>query len=424
MISAWDSLFPDADVFARSCAAASLAETGDKERRRRTEEATGAPMCPWNLRLFRQTFHGGRLLTRLVVRDRVAVLPWSKPDAGDVRVVEICPAATLREGEEISRGYKGAAVRHSSRRKTLLAHTRRKWHTDISSELARVVVADRGGDALDAVLAAVSTYHHAARLTAGQHAVVRSKADLMEGNIYAAGTATTLDPDSTYARWLKEFEALFNQVTDLVHKDDVFWQINAVGNESTVLNAHGGVVRDWIIHAYVWSSLVRIRALLDGTAKTLSLYHLLGELAAHAQHVLTRDRYVGMYPNRLREAGHRDFDRLAGVGKSTMPKKIVLRDRDMVKAAARTITNYTNQRITHLRKNPDDVPVSYNDIRRVIRDIDVLMRKYVLLLRAAGMQTLVPTIQSAWHQVFYEPWLEPSTPLPRYVPLDRFEDDE
>ena len=43
----------------------------------------------------------------------------------------------------------------------------------------------RGGDALDAVLAAVSAYHHAARLGAEKHADVRRNADLLEGHIFA-----------------------------------------------------------------------------------------------------------------------------------------------------------------------------------------------------------------------------------------------
>lgn len=185
LLSSWESLFPDAVAFAKSCTAVSLAVSASKEAKRCTDKAAGAPMSPWNLRLFRQTYHGVRLLARLANRQRVAVLPWNRPDDGEVRVVEICPAATLTIAGRRSQGYKGRRSSHASKRKELVKLVRSEWDVSISREVADVVVDDRGGDALDAVLAAVSTYHHAARLSASQHANVRALADLLEGHIYA-----------------------------------------------------------------------------------------------------------------------------------------------------------------------------------------------------------------------------------------------
>lgn len=185
LVSSWETRFPEAAAFARDCTAASVAASGMKEGKRRIDTVVGAPMSPWNLRLFRQTYHGVRLLGRLAGRPRVAVLPWDLPDDGEVRVVEICPAATLAVAGERSRGYKGRRAAHAARRTHLLALVRDRWGVSISAELAGVVAADRGGDALDAVLAAVSAYHHAARLGADDHAEVRAAADLLEGHIFA-----------------------------------------------------------------------------------------------------------------------------------------------------------------------------------------------------------------------------------------------
>lgn len=187
LVSSWETRFPDAAAFASECTVASLAVSAAKEGKRRTDTAVGAPMSPWNLRLFRQTYHGVRLLGRLAGRSRVAVLPWDLPDDGEVRVIEICPAATLAAAGERSRGYKGRRASHAARRTHLLALVRDRWGVSISPGLATVVTADRGGDALDAVLAAVSAYHHAARLGADEHAQVRAGADLLEGHIFAGG---------------------------------------------------------------------------------------------------------------------------------------------------------------------------------------------------------------------------------------------
>ena len=187
LVSSWETRFPDAVAFAEQCTAASIAVSGTQEAKRRTDLDARAPMSPWNLRLFRQTYHGVRLLRRLVASDRVAVLPWDRPGDGEVRVVEICPAATLASAGERSQGYKGRRRSHVAKRTHLLQLVRDEWGVCISHDLASVVTSDRGGDALDAVLAAVSAYHHAARLTPNQHASVRAEADLLEGHIYAAG---------------------------------------------------------------------------------------------------------------------------------------------------------------------------------------------------------------------------------------------
>ncbi len=185
LVSSWETLFPDAATFARTCTAASMEATGAKEGKRRTDQAAGAPMSAWNLRLFRQTYHGVRLLRRLIAKDRVAVLPWDQRDQGDVRLVEICPAATLATAREESRGYKGRCRAHAERRGHLVEVAGNEWGVSMAPALVDVVIGDRGGDALDAVLAAVSAYHHAARLSAGCHDRLRARADLLEGHIYA-----------------------------------------------------------------------------------------------------------------------------------------------------------------------------------------------------------------------------------------------
>ena len=132
LVSSWERRFPDAAAFARECTVASVAVTGTKEGKRRTDTATGAPMSPWNLRLFRQTYHGVRLLGRLAGRGRVAILPWNLPDDGEVRVIEICPAATLAAAGERSQGYKGRRASHAERRMHLLRLIQDRWRVSLS----------------------------------------------------------------------------------------------------------------------------------------------------------------------------------------------------------------------------------------------------------------------------------------------------
>lgn len=55
----------------------------------------------------------------------------------------------------------------------------------VDRPLAAIITNDRGGDALDSILAAVSAYHHAARFTLDRHAMIRARTDLIEGQYFA-----------------------------------------------------------------------------------------------------------------------------------------------------------------------------------------------------------------------------------------------
>jgi hypothetical protein len=86
-------------------------------------------------------------------------------------------------------GYKGPHVPQACRRRALLDLAKNRWGVLIPGPLESILLGNHGGDALDAVLAAVSAYHHAARLSAEQHDCVRARADLLEGYIYARASS-------------------------------------------------------------------------------------------------------------------------------------------------------------------------------------------------------------------------------------------
>ena len=55
LVSTFGERFPDADAFREACQQAS-----ETERRRRTDEEAGTPFSPYNLRMYKQTYHAIR----------------------------------------------------------------------------------------------------------------------------------------------------------------------------------------------------------------------------------------------------------------------------------------------------------------------------------------------------------------------------
>jgi hypothetical protein len=129
-----------------------------KEPKRRTDlpEHAATPWNPWNIRLYRQTHAGiGSLLAPLV--GRAAIAPFDRPADGRPLIVETCPASSLKQLGlyRTHGGYKGSGADRRRKRGQLADALCDLGLVAMSSALRSDIVADRGGDALDSVIAAL-----------------------------------------------------------------------------------------------------------------------------------------------------------------------------------------------------------------------------------------------------------------------------
>jgi hypothetical protein len=181
----------DPDTLRARCTDASC---GD-EQRRKTDDEASTPFSPYNLRIYKQTFHGiADVLRPLRARAEVAVLPFDRlPDiaAADgarlpfnrsasgavphVYLMEVCPSSVLTALGYPAGGYKGAGGQPTEARRAIVA---RLMEDGLVRPLARAlrerIVSDAEGDAVDAVLAAVGAWrgyrnHDQAALHADPH---------------------------------------------------------------------------------------------------------------------------------------------------------------------------------------------------------------------------------------------------------------
>jgi hypothetical protein len=145
--------YADPLSFRRACWEAA----GGRELWRQTDRETKTPFPATNLRICRQTFHGIRdLLAPLVREERACVLPMQRARSGRAWLLEICPAVTLKQ-HGLYTPYKGGAPgRREARSRILAAFEREGGLRPADPELRALLCDDPGGDALDAVLAAVT----------------------------------------------------------------------------------------------------------------------------------------------------------------------------------------------------------------------------------------------------------------------------
>jgi len=154
------------------------------ELKRATEDATGAPFSPYNLRMQSSTFYAIRdVLAPLVEEEAASVLPMQPPNPGQPWLLEACPAVTLDRLGLDGEGYKDDDEAARERRVAILDALEAGPATLVPG-VREAAIEQADGDALDAVLAAVGVTRALDRGEPVSPGTVDARTRL-EGKIYA-----------------------------------------------------------------------------------------------------------------------------------------------------------------------------------------------------------------------------------------------
>jgi hypothetical protein len=159
---------------------AAVAAGNGRELKRRTDIETRVPFAPANMRMYRQVHYGiGAILSPLISADAARAIPMQAPAEGKPILAEICPASLLKS-LDLYPSYKGTTSGHRDARRRILAGlVARRLVAGPSKSLEDKLIGDRGGDALDAVLAAI-----AAARTTRLDPRPRDDLEAVEGRVY------------------------------------------------------------------------------------------------------------------------------------------------------------------------------------------------------------------------------------------------
>lgn len=141
--------FSTPDQFRDCC----LHMAGGREWKRPVEIESQVPFSAYNLRLYRQTFHGIRdVLAPLLYSDAVYVPGLMPRCKRRITALEACPACWLKK-RDMYFPYKGKSMDARSNREQILDEIESVYRVVFCNEnLREAVLANAAGDALDAVL--------------------------------------------------------------------------------------------------------------------------------------------------------------------------------------------------------------------------------------------------------------------------------
>jgi hypothetical protein len=140
--------YSDAERFKEAC----WARANGRELRRQTDREARTPFSPYNLRLYKQTFHGlNDVIGPLVAAGSAVAVPMQEPLDGRALLVEVCPASTLHR-HDVDEPYKGRGG--APARERLVEWLVGATPMAIPAPIRAAAVRDPNGDVLDAIIAA------------------------------------------------------------------------------------------------------------------------------------------------------------------------------------------------------------------------------------------------------------------------------
>ena len=153
-VASFPSCFPTPESFRSWC----RERAGGRELKRVTDKVAKTPFAAYNLRLYLQTYFGiAGILAPLCGSGRAVAPPMQSLRSDVPWLLEVCPASTLKR-LKLARSYKGRSQQNEDARRIILdALCERDLLAVPSSRHVAAMVEDSGGDALDAVVAAIAT---------------------------------------------------------------------------------------------------------------------------------------------------------------------------------------------------------------------------------------------------------------------------
>ena len=192
------------------------------------------------------------------------------------------------------------------------------------------------------------------------------------------------------------------------HHLDLYNQLSKIINDKEQLKKADNTILRWMQDAFTADLVICIGRICDNHPKTISLVRFLFELKKKTNnHYLSRERHIKLYkPHPIVSFGDLSFDKLAGEGQQSFSTNLISADIAKItnEEPIKKILKYRNQYVAHNDKIKDEAP-TYDELFQAFNQIESMIKKYNLLLRASLYNKLAPVVQGYWEEVFTIPWI-------------------
>ena len=211
-----------------------------------------------------------------------------------------------------------------------------------------------------------------------------------------------MDPRLT--KWLRWLDIIKVEIQDLVVAKYTFHEIQKMIAENPDIQKSNSFYR-YFTSTYVSHTVIGLRRQIKTDPQSISLALLLQEVA-NTPEVLSRKYYKSLYEgSTVEDLADKDFDKFSGTGRKHIDPEIVRADLQRFRDATRRCEDFADKRIAHRDKRDPKILPTYNEVDACIDLLDELYVKYLLCFKANAMDTLLPTWQYDWKEIFSIPWI-------------------
>lgn len=213
-------------------------------------------------------------------------------------------------------------------------------------------------------------------------------------------------------RWRSWLEPMKTDLTHLLGKREIFWELQEIAEENSQILKHGTFF-DWMCTNYITAVTISIRTFTDQSSDVHSLWRMLYEMLEHPG-AINRKAHKVLFP-KTPEFHHFNiddlsFDNIAGKGRNVMSQRIIRKDLRDLEDSSERVRKFVNKRVVHrtpvgqIRRLP-----KFNELDESMNTIDRIFCKYYLILTGSNITSVFATRQYNWKEVLYEPWLLPGS---------------
>lgn len=165
---------------------------------------------------------------------------------------------------------------------------------------------------------------------------------------------------------------------------------------------------------FVHSTVLAVRRQVDSDRNSVSIMRFLRELQKYPE-LISRSYHEALYSRpeysvdfALSAARH-TYDRYVGPNANVLDVNTIQNEVQRLKTSSEKIHHYADRVVAHYdsRGLTQETP-KFDDVSDCLRLIEELVLRYVLLLKGAWQDSLLPTFQYDWKRVFRLTWIPPT----------------
>lgn len=211
--------------------------------------------------------------------------------------------------------------------------------------------------------------------------------------------------DPKLNKWLKWLKIIEGEIYNLVLNKDIFWSVQDLIKKNEKIQKPSVFYR-YLGDTYVSHALIGVRRQIKVDSQSISFHRLLSEMTKNPE-VLSREYFRELYKDSvLEELGQadKDFNAYCGDTPDHISKEMVTEDISKLIEYAQKCEDFTDKCIAHTDKRDPKTPLTFDDLNNCIGYLDTLCCKYNLIFHAVYSNSLMPTYQYDWKEIFDEPW--------------------